>query len=143
MKPLLVGEQNPYGADPRYALYPAPAWSVGAHLCRGVLGLTAHEYLRAFDRVDLVAGRWSLPQARLAAAALVHPRRVLLGARVCAAHGVPFEPFHHVSSSAGWWGVVLPHPSGRSRFWNDPRAVERARSAVRKLLMGTEQEGAV
>jgi hypothetical protein len=39
-KIVLVGESNPYGADPYYALYPAPDGSAGHRLCCLVLGMT-------------------------------------------------------------------------------------------------------
>ena len=131
---LLVGESNPFGADPRYALHPRPPGCTGARLCYGILGMTAHEYLRTFDRVDLLTGpRWSVPWAREAANALTARYRVLLGARVAEAHGFDFRPFTHVD--AGWGrGVILSHPSGRSRLWGDAGAVERARRLVLDLV---------
>lgn len=135
---LLVGESNPYGVDPRYALYPAPAGSAGAHLCRGILGMTAYEYLRTFERVNLLTGpKWSAPWARQAAEALTAKHRVLLGARVAAAHGLEFKPFTTARDPAwdgGWLAVVLPHPSGRSRLWNDKGAADHARRLVLDLV---------
>jgi hypothetical protein len=38
---LLLGEANPYGGDPRYALYPEPEGSSGWRLCHMVMGLGA------------------------------------------------------------------------------------------------------
>jgi hypothetical protein len=135
VRPLIVGEHNPYGSDPHFALYPAPAGSAGARLAV-ILAMRRGQYLEAFDRVNLLTrDRWSLPLAREAAARLAHRRRVLLGAKVCAAHGVDFAPFHRVAGD-GWWGVVLPHPSGRCRIWNDAGSSDLARAAVRKLLDG-------
>ena len=135
---LLVGESNPYGADPRFALYPEPPGCAGARLC-AILGMTDREYLRTFDRVNLLGnGRWSLPAAREAAQTVTARYRVLLGARVAAAHGVPFLPFYRCAPpwlEAGpqnW--LVLPHPSGRSRLWNEPGAAERARRLVLALV---------
>lgn len=127
---LLVGESNPYGSSDYFALYPEPPWAAGARLCE-ILGLTHREYLRRFDRVNLLKGpKWSLVAARLAAAKLSHRRRILLGSRVCAAHGVPFDPFDHFSVGMGVWVLVLPHPSGRCRLWNAGGVVEKAREAV-------------
>jgi hypothetical protein len=61
---VLVGESNPYGADPRYALYPLPPQASGGRLAR-ILGLSARQYLRAFPhRVNLLTtARWAAPAA--------------------------------------------------------------------------------
>lgn len=140
MKPLLVGELNPYGADPYFALYHLPREASGNRL-RLILGLEDNEYLDKFDRVNLSEGRWSLRTARLRANAILggEPRSalVLLGAKVCSAFSLPFWPFTVQRSACAWdeGGVpvaVLPHPSGLSRLWNVEGADERARSACRE-----------
>lgn len=68
MKPLLVGEQNPYQADPRlaqrFALYPDPPRCAGWNLCHKIMGLPEREYLARFDRVNLCAGKWGVREAR-------------------------------------------------------------------------------
>ena len=171
MKPLLVGESNPYSDDPRFALYPYPSNSAGARLAR-ILGMARSEYLRVFDRVNLsglIPGRgssWSVRNARVAASKLGHPVRVLLGARVAAAHGIAFRPFSagvshgvvclRMKADAAKFGgqsasclegggcisyLVLPHPSGRSRLWSVPLADLRARAAVRRFLAYNRGEG--
>lgn len=136
MKPLLVGEQNPYQTDPRlaqrYALYPDPPRCAGWNLCHRVMGLTEAEYLARFDRVNLCKGKWSMRAARKRAYDLEivnpdHARWVLLGAKVCSAFGLDFTPFAVLRSY-----VILPHPSGLSRAWNEPGAYERARSVLRE-----------
>ncbi len=142
VKPLLVGESNPYGADPAFALYPLPAHASGGRLAK-ILGMSRGEYLRTFDRVNLLAavstdGRWDIRAARAAVDRIAHPVRVLLGAKVAAAHGVPFQPFttwyqYPLSGEKGTW-LILPHPSARCRIWNDPGAAVRARVAVERLL---------
>lgn len=140
MKPLLVGEQNPYQGDPdraqRYALYPYPLGCAGHRLCHKVMGLTEDEYLERFDRVNLCAGHWSIVEARATANRIrVEQDReaplVMLGSKVCSAFSVDYVPFR--------WGnlfdlvvVCLPHPSGLSRAWNEPGAFERARAVLRE-----------
>lgn len=125
---LLIGEMNPYGADPAMALYPLPEHASGGRLAK-ILRLTAQQYLRAFDRVNLLTGdRWSIPKARQAAKALTHPWRILLGAKVCAAHGVRFVPFF-LAPVAEYRALVLPHPSGLNRIWN-AETEQRALAAV-------------
>lgn len=98
MKPILVGEANPYNGDPAYALWPDPPGASGDRLCRAILGLERGEYFRQFHRVNLCPRTWSLLIARARAEALTTDRDnasplVLLGAKVCRAFGVKFEPW--------------------------------------------------
>ncbi len=131
MKPVLIGESNPYGADPHFALYPVPDGCSGHRLCCLVLGMHRTRYLDAFDRVNLCAGEWNLRQARATAVELIQERMgearlILLGAKVCAAFGVAFVPF----TVADGILLRLPHPSGLCRLWAEPGAFLRAREAV-------------
>jgi uracil-DNA glycosylase len=138
-KPLLVGEMNPYGADPDFALYPLPENATGGRLVR-IMDLTRGDYLEKFDRANLCVGRWSLPLAREAAVRLQENRGafdhvVLLGSKVCTAFGEKFDPFtwRHARRPDGMSSyplVVLPHPSGLNRAWNVPGAVDRAREVL-------------
>lgn len=133
-KPLLVGELNPYGADPDFALYPLPARASGDRLCRLVMGLRRGQYLAAFDRVNLCTGKWSAPAARKRADELCADDErqlfVLLGVKVSAAF-LPGKPkaFTIEQRCAGTF-VVLPHPSGLCRVWDEPGSVERARKLL-------------
>ncbi len=147
-KPLLVGEDNPYGADPYFALYPKPEHASGGRLCHLVFGLRfAKTYLDHFDRVNLCDGRWSIVEARKRAAAIQEefhggqgrPGAVLLGAKVAAAVGFVFRDVVWTSAPSRFIGVdlqlyFLPHPSGRNTVWNEPWAFERARALVAPLL---------
>lgn len=154
VKPLLVGEANPYGSDPEWALYPNPPGCAGDRLCRRVLGLGEEEYLDGFDRCNLCPREWRAAEARDRATRMrltPGPDRtfVLLGAKVTRAFGLEWRPF--------WWErvqellplpvhtfVVLPHPSGLSRYWNEPGAYERARETLRDagvLPLSREPEG--
>ena len=140
-RPLLVGESNPYQptqelAD-RYAFYPRPRKASGYRLCALVMGLPEALYLRSFDRLDLCHPRWSAPAARTRAARLLAERGegdviVLCGAKVAEAFGLSFK--EHALTTVRRPGapalVVLPHPSGLNRFWQEPRAFERARQVL-------------
>jgi hypothetical protein len=140
---LLVGESNPYGSIPEFALWPEPEGCAGWRLCHTILGMERGEYFRTFDRVNLLDYvRWSAPAARRMAAALTHDRRILLGRKVAEAHGIrewvpfrihtittPLVPFCHL--------LTLPHPSGRNRMWNDPLNVAKALTAVADFLEKT------
>jgi len=129
VKPLLVGEVNPYGSDPEFDLYPSPPRSAGGRMCRLILGMDTDAYVELYDRVNLCIGRWSAPEAGERAARIVRINPsgsiVLLGARVCGAFGFPYLPY----STIGRF-TLLPHPSGRSRAWNEPGAYDRARKAL-------------
>lgn len=142
----LIGEHNPYGADPAYALYPLPHHASGARLARA-LGLDAATYLSTFERRNLLScPNWSAPAARAAADDLLREqthldRLVLLGAKVSAAFGVDFRSnlfaprFMQVGHGhlCGRTVLVLPHPSGLSREWNDPQTAPRSRAAFEAL----------
>lgn len=140
MRPLLVGEDNPYSADPRHALFPHPERSAGYRIATVILGLTRAEYLRRFDRVNLCAGKWSAPEARETARRieLRRPPRapiILLGRKVADAFGVARPPFSIYAFDGGRPRFyLLPHPSGLSRVWNEPGAIERARALLAPLL---------
>jgi hypothetical protein len=136
-KPLLVGEDNPYGSDPRYALYPAPKRSAGWRLCHLVLGLSVTQYVRGFDRVNLCARKWSTREAGESAQRILRGPRdravILLGAKVTEAHGYAYQPFAALGGGDFPRLICLPHPSGRSRAWNDPGAFARAREALTRV----------
>lgn len=98
------------------------------------------DYLLVFARRNLLSQpKWSVPAARKAANVLVgelrhDDRLLLLGARVAAAWGFRFEVLaeHTVAmpGGPGYRVLLLPHPSGLSRAWNEPGMVERVREAV-------------
>lgn len=151
MRPLLVGEANPYGSDPSFALYPSPPGCAGDRLCRLVLQLDPDDYLSKFDRVNLCPRERSTAEARVRAADLLARARaggsavVLLGAKVARACGSAFDPFTVLERTPLHpLRVVLPHPSGLSRAWNEPGAYERARSVLRGVgvLPGAPTSGA-
>lgn len=137
MRPLLVGEDNPYGSDPRYALYPEPQHSAGGRLCRLIMGLTVKQYIGSFDRANLCSRKWSIREARLTAQGLLgdpasRTAIVLLGAKVCSAFGFKFDPYLVGASGVGYPLVILPHPSGRNLIWNQRGSYDRARAALRE-----------
>lgn len=142
MKPLLIGEDNPYGSDPRFALYPRPTFSAGGRLCHRILRLTEKEYIRDFERVNLCGGKWSVKEARKKAMELSLGRGqdtspfVLLGTKVAKVFGVPFEPFTVVPQPLGGGAhralIILPHPSGLNRLWNGIDSFEKAREVLRR-----------
>lgn len=122
-KILLVGELNPYGVDPKYALYPQPAHASGARL-QEILGLSLTDYLKHHDRVNLCTRVWSAKAARERAQELQLERPagtgiVCCGAQVAKAFDLPYVVgiVHHPGYKQIF--LVIPHPSGRNRRWND------------------------
>jgi hypothetical protein len=137
LKPLLVGEANPYGGPPGNALIPDPPYCAGWNLCHKVMQLDEHEYLRRFDRVNLCDGKWNMKEAQTKVSTLSCEDRtiVLLGAKVASLFGWKFfdvSAFRYYQGKRGnsYSYVILPHPSGLSRAWSEPGAYERARSVL-------------
>ena len=139
---LILGEDNPYGSDPDFALYCYPPGCSGYRL-RRILGLPEDQYL-ALHRKNLCDGTWSKDAAKRRALSLLSPEApwrviVLLGRKVTetfervALDGVPLVPFATRGCCPGMTLVSLPHPSGRNaRAWS-PALQERARQILRDL----------
>lgn len=141
MKPLIVGESNPYQktyvAAMQFAMYPEPRHASGGRLCFDIMGLDERTYLRAFDRTDLCFQRWSLPAARRGAELIISARTrhdviVLCGAKVATAFGVEYRPFMTHRRNRAPQLIVLPHPSGRNRAWHAPNAIASGRNVLRQ-----------
>jgi hypothetical protein len=146
MRPLLVGENNPYSSDPDDALVPYPVGCAGWRLCVKILGMNEDHYLAAFDRTNLLsADRWSAPAARDAARRLLDARRapiIALGSKVAGAFGLEFRPFDHdhgLAAAGAPTVYMLPHPSGRCRLWLEPDAVLKARRLVAMVMAATAE----
>lgn len=139
-RPLLVGESNPYGPDPRYALYCEPPQSAGGRLCRVIMGLRPETYLTMFDRMNLVVGSWVERVAHERAACVIAtepPVLVLLGARVRQAFGLgAADVFTFGAMPWGGQVAVLPHPSARCRLWDAADAIKRTRNVLLAILPG-------
>lgn len=138
---LLLGENNPYGSAPEFALYCDPPGCSGYRL-RRILGLSESQYL-SIHRANLCDGVWSMASAQKRALELLDSYApwkvmVLLGRKVTstleklAFDGAALNAF----TTRMCWGmtlVALPHPSGRnSRLWN-LSARDRTRQILREL----------
>jgi hypothetical protein len=143
----IVGELNPYGADPRFALYDEPAIASGFRLRTLVLGLERRTYLNSqlIERVNLCVGRWSADHAARRVRLILHRdvapmAYLLLGRKVQRAFG--FRPVDQVwserlaiaGSPRSNYYVGIPHPSGRSRAWNDPALSTLIRDTLRSAV---------
>lgn len=140
----LIGEDNPYGDTPEFALYPSPDGCSGHRLMK-ILGLPEDQYL-AIHRANLCArDSFSMKEARRRAQIFCAdpsaPWRVivLLGRKVADAFGYEMDFFTHgIEPTTATWTrpvtlVSLPHPSGRVLLWNKPEARQRAREILREL----------
>jgi hypothetical protein len=136
---VIVGESNPYGGDPSFALYHLPREASGNRL-REHVGLSDEEYER-LEKVNLCPGEWSMPIARARAKELLglHDVIVTLGAKVRTAFSFHWPNLREVSPfwrlidiETGQQIVTLPHPSGLSRPWYAPDARDKARTVLRE-----------
>lgn len=139
---ILIGENNPYGSDPEFALYDHPPGCAG-HRLRRVLGLSSDQYL-GLHRVNLCDDDFSKAQAEKRAFELMDLRMpwnvlVLLGRKVTGAFekvalgGASLVAFGTCAHPSGRALVSLPHPSGRNLVWNQTSARHRAREILRAL----------
>lgn len=136
----IVGELNPYGADPRYALYHEPAGASGDRL-RRILGLTVRSYV-SLTKYNLCVGKWSAPLARERAAEIWDEHRtiIMLGSKVRSGFddligksGTSSKPplgYGFLNDDISHRLIWLPHPSGLNQMWNDRTNVLRSRELV-------------
>lgn len=141
---LVVGEDNPYGADPQFALYPMPTGCSGYRLCHDVFAITQLRHLGLW-RANLCEGKWSTKAARERVRQLFVPEApwttaVLLGKKVrevvtktLDADGVlgNFEAdYYRGVDGEQFLLIALPHPSGRNLAWNQPSVRANARRVL-------------
>ena len=131
--PVFVGELNPYGGNDRHALFPVPVGSSGHRLQSLICRLHRSTYID-LPRYNLCAGeKFAMKEARLRATTIPprHPGSpiVLLGGKVRDAFNVD-GPSLTIQRAHDLVFVLLPHPSGLCRTWNEPRAYERARELL-------------
>lgn len=123
--------------EPKYALFPYPPGCAGWRLWK-MTGLSRAEYV-ALDRRNLLnhfpGSGFPVSEARAAAEAMtpsLSGRRVLLlGTGVACAFGLNPTPASYLSwvdTTTGLRVAVVPHPSGRNRWYNDPANGEAARA---------------
>lgn len=145
---LLIGEQPPLGAslDTYSPLFPLPAGSSG-HRLRILSGLSKLDYLRSFDRMNLIGWPsevWPAEDAAWTALTMMRGcvlrerNVILLGERVRSAFSVAIPAlnameiakFRHFVGGGGVTVALLPRPSGLDRAWNDPGVRERAKALL-------------
>lgn len=145
MRTCIVGEAPGANGDPSRPLAAKPGTGAGARLCR-IAGMSHDVLSRCFtlrNLLDAFPGRtrgkgaaFPMKEARAAADAfeVEEDLLVLLGRRVGAAFGVSAGYFKFVDRG-GRRLVVVPHPSGVNRWYNDEENRRRARKFFRELAM--------
>ena len=140
---LLVGELNPYGSDPRYALYHEPKRAAGYQLQHKIFGIEARRWYLPMWRVNLCVGDWDGRDATRKARELAAPGApwttiVMLGVKVAKAFehatGAAPAPFCDSMQDGHPTLLSLPHPSLRNTTWTNPNAIALARSSLRSVI---------
>lgn len=149
-RPLLIGQAPGPNTDAARPLWPQPLSSTGGRMALH-MGLTPEQFVSTFDRINLLnefPGRWKrddkFPQAsaRVAASAvrpLLARRKVILVGRNVA------EAFGYCSNTLAFlqWErdmahdfhfAIVPHASGRNRWYNDPENLEKTRAFWKNFL---------
>jgi hypothetical protein len=124
IRPLLLGLDNPHSADPRHALFPHPPGSAGHRLFKLSGMKWRKDYLDAFDRANVCDG----PRVRRGR------HVVVMGRAAWRRMGLPAAEWFATVGFRGSEWTLLPHPSGRCRIYNDPRARARARRILRSVV---------
>jgi len=136
MKIVLIGEAPSRAASADEALL----GRVGRKIAQ-LSGLTLEEYLTTYERLNLLPNpiSWYVnPRIalRLEAQIMMESLRgktcILLGAKVAHAFNFSSQPLvwqRRFSLRV----AVVPHPSGRNRFYNDKNSAERVRAFLTEL----------
>lgn len=144
---LLVGENPGANTHPDLPLFPWPERSSAGRLLE-MSGLTAGQYLGGLYRRNLVdEPRWSRSagahRARSIVTALFEMpkglRVVLCGSKVARAFGLRVEWWTPVRLDSRQTCVVVPHPSGLNRVYNDDSARARTGAWIRWAAIGEER----
>lgn len=145
MKPLVVGVAPPNREAP--GANGGPAF-VGTDSGRRLAALVGGgELTELFDLVnvyDWPVEEWNHEEARQRYRALMFQRVVAapglhvvcLGRSVAAAAGLRTVPFEWQPQNypREHWAAYVPHPSGKTRFWNSTENRDEARAFFRALL---------
>lgn len=116
----------------------SPDFPSGARIARAT-GLGPREFRRRVRRTNLHCRPGSRPgddpsAAENLACLLGGYRVIALGRRVARAIGCPRDWFRWGLSDAGFVGASVPHPSGLSRWWNDPENLRQFVAFMRASL---------
>lgn len=129
-RPVLLGMNNPHSERSEHALFPHPSGVAGHRLwmmAHDVCGMSRAEYLRVFDRRNLLnATKWDPIEARRVAEeiglwkSLEGCSVVVLGQATHSVLWLEAAPplLWRLHRGVRW--CFAPHPSGLNRWYNDP-----------------------
>lgn len=128
MKTVLIGMNNPLSRNPDYALWPAPVNCTGWRIWKMLderAPVDPMDYTSGFERINLCSkAHWDRAMARRRAEKLLPTLEgrtaIVLGAAVRDAFKLPPLLVEPVVSRGVTWRQ-LPHPSGRCRWYNNPK----------------------
>jgi uracil-DNA glycosylase len=129
---LFVGENATSPVEPAEVLV-GPS---GRRLAT-MLNITLAQFARRYARRNLSSGtHWDEQESRSGAwqATRGCTRVVLLGSRVRRAFGFEAVSALDVATKDGKRFLMLPHPSGRNRWYNDARNTARAAAVLREFV---------
>lgn len=149
VRPVLLGEAPSPGGDPNQPL----GGRIGARLCRlmgwdfddedpfDILSVRFEpmNVFRTAEDADpwdqrVASAEWvNYLQGRARARAIPFVL-VVFGRRAATAVGARDRPFFEWMNGQLYDSVILPHPSGRNRAWNDPATGARVREALATAL---------
>lgn len=151
---LLVGEDNPYSADPSLALWPLPRNAAGHRLQSKILALDMLTYFSLWRTNLCPSSTWSAMAAWRRAVDLLYANEPPWSTIVCLGRKVTDAVARVTDIELPTWTwyplflslppeadrvikiVSIPHPSGRSRAWNDPASAPRARALLAEVAPG-------
>jgi uracil-DNA glycosylase len=131
MRPLIIGEQPSHKNG-------IPLGGAAGRLLGSLVGVEQISSVADTANVFPYPGEWLVYIAQVRVAALLamqpHSRPLILcGRRVARAAGALFDWYE--PGLLGWHPVVvIPHPSGRNRLYNQREHRERAAAAIRSML---------
>lgn len=140
---MIVGEAPSPDRDVEQPL--CPHTTSGRRLAEILPGEYEADYLRRnLLEYRVRPGKWAVWHRRRAAASAgrmlyewnAPPIAILLGRQVAEAFGLDYVPL-----KATWLGflrvLIIPHPSGLNRWWNDQGNARRARRFLRRHVTDT------
>lgn len=158
MRPLIIGQAPGRDTKAEFPMYPLPKGRAGDRLMK-LMGLDMRDYLKLFDRMNLIewfpgasvdGDKFPMRVARVAATGarpLLAGRTVIMvGRGVSSAFGLDKQEFLEwaempvrrrcIVSKAPWKArvAVVPHPSGRSRWYNEGENRELAEKFLRDFV---------
>lgn len=133
MRPLILGMCSPIPG----CLHPRIPGAAGNRLWK-MTGMSLYEYELTFERMNVIKdGEWDTETARVRGRRLrMRLRRrkvVVLGWSAWRALCLPDTTAYFLDHLTEAEYYFVPHPSGRNRYYNDPRHRRRVGNLLRRI----------